>query len=365
MAYTPEFRRWAIIHTWNTCHSIPVTAQQLHLSKRVVRRWVKRYLETGTAGVKPKTGRRHLLSASAMDTALQLLLDDSVGGAKNVAQELQRQGITEHVVSQKTIIRSARLAAKTSGVKIRALRGKPAKMLSAATKKKRLKFCKEHLNMSFCHVMFTDRKKFPFTYPGTKVHPVSWVQEGQRRQAAQVNHAQCVNVYAGITKFGMTKLHVVAGTSQHQTTFHNKQGDVARNITSDEYRHVLETTLLPEGRRIFGAQGVSSWVLQQDNDPAHRVAAATILQYNERHGTNISLLPEWPPSSPDLSLIENVWAHLQRRMDARGCKSFMEYKAALHEEARMISQERASTLFASMGKRLRSCIEMLGDKTKY
>ena len=43
------------------------------------------------------------------------------------------------------------------------------------------------------------------------------VRRGSTRQAATVNHPQCVNVYAGITKYGVTKLHVVAGSSKHKT----------------------------------------------------------------------------------------------------------------------------------------------------
>ena len=44
-------------------------------------------------------------------------------------------------------------------------------------------------------------------------------------------------------------------------------------------------------------------------------------------------------SSPDLSLIENVKAYLQARMDAKGCTTFTEYRAALVEEARTMSQD--------------------------
>ena len=172
-------------------------------------------------------------------------------------------------------------------------------------------------------------------------------------------------VYAGITPYGMTKLHEVAGTSQQQTTFHNKHGSLARNITADEYEHVLEVTLLPEGTRLFSSNGISSWVFQQDNDPTHRSAADVILKYNRRHGTSISLLPNWPPNSPDLSLIENVWGYMQARLNARGCKTFQEFQAAVHEEARGISRDHARSLFASMGQRLRSCIQNGGDRTRY
>lgn len=365
MGLTSTEQRWDIVRVWKACKSIYKTAKQLHVSYAVAKRWVERYKATLGVQHGPKSGRRRLLSDSAMEAALALLLDQVTGTARNVAQELKRQGITDRVVDKKTVIRGARLAAEKKGTKIRVVRGRPIKMLPANTRHKRLSFGKKHLRTNFNNVMFTDRKKFLFLYPGTSVGTVSWVREGQRRQALQVNHALCVNVYAGITRYGMTRLHVVAGTSQHDTTFHNKQGSKAKNITAEEYKHVLEATLLPEGTRVFRTHGISSWVFQQDNDPTHRSAADIIVQYNKRHGTSISLLPNWPPSSPDLSLIENVWGYMQARLNARGCKTFQEFQAAVHQEARDISRDHARNLFASMGQRLRSCVRNGGDRTNY
>ena len=38
---------------------------------------------------------------------------------------------------------------------------------------------------------------------------------------------------------------------------------------------------------------------------------------------------EWPPHSPDLSPIENVWGIVQREVDAMGCKGFNEFELAV------------------------------------
>jgi len=213
--------------------------------------------------------------------------------------------------------------------------------------------------------MFSDRKKFPFTYPGTKVHPITWVADGEERRAPQVNHANVVNIYAGVTIFGMTKLHVVAGTSGHVTAHMNKQGKGAKNITASEYKEVLERTLLPEGRRLFGNNGISSWTFQQDNDPTHKRAHEIINQYNSKHGCNITLLQNWPPSSPDLSLIQNVWAILQQKMDSKGCKTFSEYKQALIKEAEELNIQLCKRLFNSMPRRIEECTKNGGEYTKH
>lgn len=294
-----------------------------------------------------------------------MLLSNDYGGAKGVSRTLRLQCISHKLLHKTTIIRTAKSEAGRRGFKIRALTGKPKKMLSATTKLKRYKFCLDHRKRSWKNVMFTDRKKFAFAYPGTKVYPVTWAIHDQRREAPSVNHAAVVNVYAGVTRYGMTKLHVVAGTTGHKHSYKNKKGQGARNITAMEYEDVVLKTLLPEGCRLFKARGISSWVLQQDNDPTHRSAAALVRDYNQKHQCNVSVMSGWPPSSPDLSLIENVWAYLQAKMDARGCKSFTEFKAALEIEAKSISVTYTSRLFAGMQKRIDACISTEGNLTKH
>jgi hypothetical protein len=130
--------------------------------------------------------------------------------------------------------------------------------------------------------MFTDRKKFIFTYPGARVNKVSWIRKGQERVAFKSGHALGLNVYAGLTVFGMTKPHIVAGTSRMSTAFANKKGERAKNITSAEYEMVVMKTLLPQGKCILGSQGITSWVLQQDNDPTHKKGICSRLVQMEK-----------------------------------------------------------------------------------
>lgn len=145
----------------------------------------------------------------------------------------------------------------------------------------------------------------------------------------------------------------------------NKKGAQSKNITAAEYRDVVAKTLLPEGRRLFSGAGVSTWVLQQDNDPTHKVAGGVVMEYNKKNASSISLLHGWPPTSPDLSLIENVWAFLDAKMDSLGLKTFAEYKGALVREASAVPKEVCQNLFAGMHKRLQSCMERGGQKTMH
>ena len=215
--------------------------------------------------------------------------------------------------------------------------------------------------------MFTDRKKFHFFYPGVKINKVSWVRVGQKRTAAKVNHAMCVNLYVGITPYGVTKPHFVAGKSKLIVGFKNKKGAKARNITSAEYGQVLASTLLKEGSKLFRAQGITSWVLQQDNDPTHKKASrVAVKEWNDAaRGSVVRILPNWPPNSPDLNLIENVWAYVQQAANKAGCKTFSEFQEKVVDLLQSVPQRMIANLYASMKDRIQECISKAGQKTRY
>lgn len=78
--------------------------------------------------------------------------------------------------------------------------------------------------------------------------------------------------------------------------------------------------------------------IQQDNEPAYVVAQSFIENYNKAHSSNISLLKKWPPSSPDLSQIENLWGIMQSKIEVKGCKNFSDFKDALHDEWKSASK---------------------------
>lgn len=362
---TPKKVRWMIVTTWERCNSVSQTAKMTEVSKKVASKWISRYRTTGDVVDKAKTGRPGAMSTEAKKRAYHLLLAGEHPGALGVARQLQREKLTPTIVSGSTVIRGARKYGKEIGKPIRCLRGKPAKRLTHDTKAKRLAFAHENKRTNWSRVMFTDRKKFNFSYPGAKVKPVEWVVEGRHREASAVNHPLTFNLYAGITKSGVTSIHQVSGTSRSKTSYRNKKGEVAENITSEEYIDVVRQTFLPGGKRLFSTQGLGTWVLQQDNDPTHKVAASLINDWNKEHSSSIGLMPNWPPNSPDLNPIENLWGLVSSKVDAMGCKSFEDFKQAVRRELSSVSKKVLENLVDSMPKRLGAVIELEGDKTKY
>lgn len=365
----PDGLKYKIVHAYETCQNAAEVARKFNVNVKTVLLWVRRYRESGGVVSMPRRGRNKVLGDLNAALVVDMLLSNKYGGAKGVARELHRLGKTpgDKPLHQTTIIRHAKAKAAADGHPIRAANGKPKKELSAATIAKRLAFCEQNKYTDWRGVMFSDRSKIHFRYPGRKVHRTEWIMKGEQRTAASPNHPMAVNIYAGITKYGVTKAHVVAGTSKHTSKYTNKKGQPAKNITSAEYGDVVLKTLLPEGKRLFSGAGISHWTLQQDNDPTHKKASqSAVSSWNTSNpGHTVNLLMNWPPNSPDLNLIENVWSWLQAKVDAAGCKTYEEFQQFVLKTLAQVPHTMLKNLFTSMKERVRLCIENGGGRTAY
>jgi DDE superfamily endonuclease/Homeodomain-like domain len=343
-------------------------AHRVGCSLPTVRKWLQRHNNKEPMTIAPKSGRKRVLTEASEQLVLNMLTDGNGSSAQQVSKQLCADQVTTRSVHKTTLIRAAKRAASRQDKKLWVRKGQPFKGLTQATQQKRLAFARANLNTDWRKVMFSDRKKFHFRYPGSKVKPSQW-QLGAASSSSggvnQPNHPQCVNLYCGMCRHGVTVVHVVAGSSKHTSSHTNKQGKSARNITTGEYKEVLQQTLLPGGKKLFTTQGISTWVLQQDNDPTHRCAAAELEQYNKDNASSVQLLKPWPPSSPDLNPIENLWAWVQREVDQKGCNSYEELEAAVIDTIAAVPKQHLVNLCDSMPKRLQAVVEKQGDLTKY
>lgn len=362
MATLTYKRKWDIISTWQAGHSKRTTSTTLGVSVKTVTKWIKRYEATGDVASVKRPGPKVTMTEEACAVGMDLLLNPDYDNAASVATELYARGFTSRLLHRTTVAFNLKRFAKKQGSALKPYRGEPAQDISKANKEKRIAFCQTNKTRSWKNVMFTDRKKFLFKHPGVHVRSVGWATKGCKPKAYSVNHPMAVNVYAGITWFGVTRCHVVAGTSKHNSTFSNKKGDISKNITAAEYENVLQSTFLPCGSKIFSANGISHWVLQQDNDPSHKAAPDVVKSWSKAHSSSPTVLPNWPPSSPDLNLIENCWAYVQRRVDGQGHKTFEEFMAAVKYEVENIPSRMLRNLYKSMPRRVARVLELGGER---
>ena len=359
--------RWHIVHLHSQGRDAASISEMLRCSEKTVYFWVARYKSTGGVDTKRATGRDTLMNTAARRRAVELLTSAEVGGAKHVARKLKAEKLVDVVVSASTLLRCAKQQAKLDGDPLICLRGRPRQALTPYTRNKRLAFAKANRNRNWRKVMITDRCKFHFRFPGCKVKQTRWSLRSKKCEdgAFKATHPSVLNVYAGITAYGVTKMHAVTGTTGLKTDFKTVKGKSSRNITSDEYRHVGRGTLLPEGKRIFGQKGITEWGLQQDGDPTHKAIQPVIQEFNTTSGNTVSLVKSWPPHSPDLSPIENVWGWVDAEVAKKGCKTFQEFKEEINNTFKNIPIEMCEKLMDSIPKRLERVLQTNGGHAGY
>ena len=106
-------------------------------------------------------------------------------------------------------------------------------------------------------------------------------------------------------------------------------------------------------------------ILQQDNAPSHK-SKATLKYIQEQ--TSFTVLDGWPPRSPDLNVIENMWSWLAQKLSLQNppLKNVAELKHAV--EALLLTPkatEVAEALLQSYKHRLEKCIALKGAWTGY
>ena len=87
---------------------------------------------------------------------------------------------------------------------------------------------------------------------------------------------------------------------------------INRTVNSDVYIEVLRNNLLSYIDALTN-DGVSNIIFQQDNAPPHnsKKTHAFLKAAMNDHGF---LSMNWPPNSPDMNLIKNLWAHLKIKL---------------------------------------------------
>jgi transposase len=128
-------------------------------------------------------------------------------------------------------------------------------------------------------------------------------------------------------------------------------------LNHELYRDILQHNLVQTYQHFF-PQGV--WRFLQDNASPHYTREVNTWMHN--HGVHII---EFPPRSPDLNPIENLWHILKWRVDHRNPRTAEEFEQVIGEEYESIETEICTTLAHSMHDRLLQVIEFQGHKTKY
>ena len=155
-----------------------------------------------------------------------------------VSHALRSEGLAHSVVSPGTVLRGAKAQSREDDDELICGRGRPPKALPSVNKSKRVSLATGNKNMSWSRVMFSDRCKVAFRYPGCVLRSVRRMKRSQVHEdvANKPSRPSVYNVYGGVTRHGTTKLHSVTRTTGQNRSAKNKQGTEARNVTQAEYQ---------------------------------------------------------------------------------------------------------------------------------
>lgn len=129
------------------------------------------------------------------------------------------------------------------------------------------------------------------------------------------------------------------------------------NMTGEMQKKLLQQGLLPTARAHLDNQ---PWKFLHDNDK--KFHSHVVQDWLFENGVTCL---DFPPYSPDLNPIENLWADLKRRVQKRRAKTMEELKRVIMEEWRATPTAYCRSLLASMRSRCQKVIDNHGFKSRY
>jgi hypothetical protein len=342
--------RMVVVHAWQKCRGdLDRVMFRTGKPRRYIVKWVQHFKKYRHVNDKRRCGRPHSLNAQQAGALSALVQQDK--SVPVAAAQLRKEGVIPKSVSNRTALRAVSIE---SGFKTAV----PRPLLTAAAKQKRLAFSKRKFRVG--NLVAIDSSIFPLW--GYQPRRGRWVLKGTRPTQPKPVRSQKLHVYAGISKHGKTKLMYVTGTTHLPKLYHKADGkQLYDGVCAQEFQDIMEQQLYPQAKAIMQRAGQPEPVFLMDGAPPHTARATTdFLQAKD-----IKYLHGWPPNSPDLNPIENLWAHLKREVYAGSPTSLAALKAALEAAWARVPDRLPKRLMASFTRRLKKCVERAGEHTGY
>lgn len=339
-----------VISVWHKCrYDLDRVVYQTGKPRRYVLKWVEQHRKQQSFNDRPRTGRPRRLNAQ-QTAALAAAVEQGQSTPAAVAQ-LKKAGVIPKSVSIRTAHRAVSSVSDYQTPVARPI-------LTAKTKEKRLEFCKRRYKIG--NLLAVDSTIF--TVLGFQPRRGRWVPEGTRPILAKPIKNQKLHVYGGISKHGKTKLVYVTGsTGVRKQYFKPGTRQLYDGVCAAEFQDIMQKHLLPDAQAIMHRAGQSEPVFILDGAPCHTARSTKVFL----QAKGIKYLHDWPPNSPDLNPIENLWAWMKRIVYAEPCGSATALKAAVEAAWEQVPGKVLRKLMSSFSKRLKKCIERAGEHTGY
>jgi transposase len=331
-----ELARMRVVELYGQHLSERAIAKAIHKPNPFVHYWIRHYQLYGHVRDLPRRGRPRTLTDPLVHHIDKRMRNTRYQSIRKTAAQIRAGGIR---ISDTSVWRAAR----RSGLRAYVRKRKP--LLTSSFRKRRLSYARKYGEHDWRKHMFGDEKTFYlFSLPNRK-NDVVWASSGDKIEPqATVKNAPKVNVYAAISIEGRSTIK-----------FFNE------NMTAGIYCDILEDTLLPAAERIYGNR---SWTYVQDNDPKH--TAKLTKEFIRINLKKTIPVEDWPPNSPDLNPIENLWSTLGERVARKNPTDIASMKKIIRQQWKKVATaEVRKALIDSIPFRLKQVIKNKGGHTKY
>jgi transposase len=304
---------------------------------------LKRHAELGSTSSRSRSGRPRLLESRQRDRLKRLVTNDKMPNRRLCAVGVQNlwQKKTGQIVSVDTIRRSLH----SVGLRNRIARRKP--LVSPANKEARLAWCLVHASWTkakWAKVLWSDESTFS-----------QFQQARCSRVWREANEEWASSCVSSSVKHSPSRMHWGCFSRQGLGPI----VPLYDSVKGATHVETLRKYALPTLRRMF-PRG-DGW-FQEDNATPHKckVAMAFRMEHNMR-------VLSWPPQSPDLNPIENLWSQVKNNLQKRKKKpkNLVELERQVKREWKAIPKEFIENLVDSMPERVQAVIVAEGGPTKY
>lgn len=313
-------------------------SKKLKVSTGAISAIMKKMHSSGTCSSMRKNCGPKIRATKTDLRSLQLMVRRSPTKSSKVLQvEMQNRGLA---VGSSTIRRYL----KKMGLICRVAPRKP--LLTRRHRKLRLAFARKYVGKdeSFWRkVLFTDETRLAIRNDSSRVHVRRKSGERLNFSTPTVKHPASVMMWGCFSASGVGRIRFL---------------DKGETCNTAWYLKVLDNQVKWSARDLFLDE---DFVLQDDGAPCHR--SKPVKDFIRNRGWQVL---DWPPQSPDLNPIENLWALVKRRVWTQNFSKTVDLRAKIiHVWFHQLDKQLLETLALSMKNRLLDVIKAKGGVTKY